>query len=280
MTEQWRPRGDDDIDRRLTELGPLVVFPPTPELVGSVASDLARPAPSTPLAAWGAPPRQRGWLVALAAVALLSVVVALLTLVPAARTSVAEALGVAGVRIFRFDAAPTVAPSPVGGDLRLGRRLTLTEAQAAVPYPIAAPALAGFDEPDEVYLYRVPKDGMISFVYRPRSDLPATAQTDVGALLTQFPGRTDRPLATKGVGPTATVESLSVRGGRGFWIEGDAHVFAYFDSTGEIRYDEYRLAGNVLLWEEDGLTYRLESALSKRRATEIADSMRAIDRTG
>jgi hypothetical protein len=71
---------------------------------------------------------------------------------------------------------------------------------------------------------------------------------------------------------------VAVGDGRGFWIEGDAHVFVYRDAAGEIRSDEYRLAGNVLLWEREGLTFRLESALGKEQALRIADGVRTIDR--
>ena len=36
----------------------------------------------------------------------------------------------------------------------------------------------------------------------------------------------------------------------------------------------FRLAANVLLWEQDGLTLRLEGAFSKEQALLIAESVR------
>lgn len=277
-TRMWP--GRDDVDPGLKDLGPIVAFPPTPDLARSVAADLARPVPTPSPPSWRRPSRPWRWSLGLAAAALLVVASAFLALVPAARFALGETLGVAGVRIFRIDADPTVSPTPVGGNLGLGRRLTLAKAASAVPYPIAVPTLAGFADPDEVYLARVPTEGMVSFVYRPRSGLPESPTGGVGALLTQFPGRTDDPVAEKGVGPAATVEPVEIRDGHGFWIEGEAHLFVYRDIDGEPRYEEYRLAGNVLLWDENGVTYRLESALDKERAISIARSLRVRDRTG
>jgi len=280
MIEPTSSPGEEEIVQRLTDLRPSIGYPQTPDVARSVAATLARPASNTAPRPWRAAPHPRSWSIAWTAVTLLAVVAAFLALVPAARSSLAETLGVAGVRIFRIDAEPTVPPSPVGGALRLGRRLSLDDAAAAVPYPIAVPTLAGFVDPDEVYLARVPIEGMVSFVYRPRSGLPESPTGGVGALLTQFPGGTDDPVADKGVGPTATVEPVEIRDGQGFWIEGEAHLFVYRDSNGEPRYEEYRLAANVLLWEENGVTYRLEAALDKERAMEIAHSLRVRDRTG
>ena len=38
--------------------------------------------------------------------------------------------------------------------------------------------------------------------------------------------------------------------------------------------DEIRLAGNVLIWEHDGITFRLETTADQATATRIATSMR------
>lgn len=69
---------------------------------------------------------------------------------------------------------------------------------------------------------------------------------------------------------------VEVDGGRGYWIEGEAHRFFLYreGEGGEPRAEDYRLAGNVLLWERDGLTFRLESPLSRSEAIVIARSLR------
>ena len=54
----------------------------------------------------------------------------------------------------------------------------------------------------------------------------------------------------------------------GLWIAGDQHVVFWPEAPP-------RLAGNVLLWERDGVTYRLEGKeLTKERAVELAREMR------
>ncbi len=50
----------------------------------------------------------------------------------------------------------------------------------------------------------------------------------------------------------------------GLWIAGEQHVVYWLAAPP-------RLAGNVLLWERDGVTYRLEGrTLTKERALELA----------
>jgi len=108
--------------------------------------------------------------------------------------------------------------------------------------------------------------------------LPETLHVKVGALLTQFRGRPEQPVAAKGIPPDGIVEAIEVAGQPGFWIEGEAHVFLYRGPDGGLRDERYRLAGNVLLWERDGLTFRLESALPKERALAIAASLQPLEK--
>lgn len=264
----------------LSEVRPRVAYPPTPDLAQTVRIALTRPpAPSRRAARWPfqlSPHRAA----ALAALALAVLLLGMFVLFPSAPVAIADRLGLRGVTIRFLDEAPTPAPSPVGGRLALGRRIDLDDARAQVAFPIHVPTLDGFDSPDEVYLSLGPSDGMVSFVYRAASGLPPTPETGVGALLTQFRAETDRDLIEKsllgkGLSPTATLELVSVNGGRGFWIEGPGHFFLYRDSAGSVELEEYRLAGNALLWEQDGLTFRLESALPKERAVALAESVRA-----
>ena len=205
-------------------------------------------------------PRAVAW----AAAVVLLLAIGLLALFPDARKAVADGLGLRGVRIFFVQEAPTVEPSPVGTRMALGRRVTLAEAQQEVVNPIRVPGHPPFDDPDEVYLSHRAGSGMVSFVYRPGPGLPESPYTGVGALLTQFPGATERGLIekglfAKGVSPATRLEFATVNGGPGYWIEGAPHAFFMAcDQAGDCQEEWYRLAGNVLLWEENGLTFRLE----------------------
>ncbi|MCC2629026.1 MAG: uncharacterized protein K0S14_2676 [Thermomicrobiales bacterium] len=163
---------------------------------------------------------------------------------------------------------------------RLGRPVTLAEAQAAVDFPVRVPTAAGFDAPGEIYLVDQEEGAMVSFVYPAAPGLPASDETGVGALLIQFRGEADRGLIEKGLpddGAQGThLEAVSVSGDPGFWISGAPHgFFLVCYDAGECRQERYRLAGNVLLWEQDGVTLRLESALSLQDALAIAESVPA-----
>jgi hypothetical protein len=217
------------------------------------------------------------WLVA---ALLLIALVSGLVLFPEARNAIADRLGLPGVSIRWVDEVPTPEPSQIGAPLLLGRQVTLDEAQAAVDFPVRVPTVAGFNLPDEIYLLDQVKGAMVSFVYPAAPGLPASDETGVGALLTQFRGEADRGLIEKGLpddGAQATnLDAVAVSGEPGFWISGAPHGFFFvcYDA-GECRQERYRLAGNVLLWEQDGVTLRLESALTLEDALAIAESVPA-----
>jgi len=205
-----------------------------------------------------------------------------LVLYPEARNAIADRLGLQGVLIRWVDEAPTPEPSRVGATLQLGRQVRLDEARDAVDFPVRVPTADGFNTPGEIYLLDQDQGAMVSFVYPPGSGLPATDETGVGALLTQFQGEADRDLIEKGLlndGAAGTdLEAVSVAGEAGVWISGAPHTFFFvcYDA-GECRQERYRLAGNVLIWEQDGVTLRLESALSREDALAVAESVPASE---
>ena len=298
---------DSELEQRLIDLGPRL-YPATPDLATQVRHQLeSEPIRSslTPLPpslvrerrggllssprsegrraeddgrSWAAGLENRVlWLVA---AVLLIAIAGGLVLFPETRNAIAERLGLQGVLIRWVDEVPSPEPSQVGAPLLLGRPVSLNEAQAAVDFPVRVPTAAGFDAPAEVYLLDQDEGAMVSFVYPAGPGLPASDETGVGALLTQFRGEADRGLIEKGLphdGAQETeLEAISVGGEPGFWISGAPHGFFFvcYDA-GECREERYRLAGNVLLWEQDGVTLRLESALSREAALAIAESVAA-----
>lgn len=297
---------DSELEQRLIDLG-SGLYPTTPDLATAVRHRLeSEPAPRSfapapanrrggPLTRSGIPAgpdaanQGRSWPASvrttairpalwLAAALLLIAIAGGLVLYPEARNAIADRLGLQGVLIQWVDGSPTPEPSRVGTPLLLGRPVSLDEAQAAVDFPVRVPAAASFDVPQEIYLLDRDQGAMVSFVYLPRPGLPATDETGVGALLTQFQGAADRALIEKGLltdGAAEThLETVSVDGEPGFWISGAPHAFFFvcYDA-GECRQERYRLAGNVLIWEQDGVTLRLESALSRENALAVAESV-------
>jgi hypothetical protein len=266
-----------ELERALSDLGAHIAYPPTPPLAEAVKARL-RQKPTDARAP--ARPRPR-WLrrpLAVAA-AVLVVLGLLLGTVPSVRTAIAHWLGITGVTIDRVPALPSASaiptgapPSQLGDLLHLGSGLSLSEARTRVTFPISVPADLGV--PDQVYLRQPPPGGAVSLVYLPRPGLPEARSTGVGMLVTQFRGALAPDFFGKVIGPDTTVQPVTVDGASGYWIAGSPHVLFYRDLQGQILTEDLRLADNTLIWERDGVTYRLESSLSRDQAIAIAQSMR------
>ncbi len=218
-------------------------------------------------------PVRRMWLPRLAFAAATVVVLVAGTLVfsPATRRAVADFLGIGGVRI-QFG-TPSATPE-IGSDLDLGHRIPLESAEAGVGFEVVMPRDPILGEPDEVYLAEFGRaGGLLSFVYGPRPGLPATGDSEVAVLFTQFASPLapleffGKKLASEGT----IVELVEVNGNEGYWLEGEPHFFYYEDPGVGLIEERIRLVGNVLLWEQDGVTLRLEVGdLSSQQALEIA----------
>jgi hypothetical protein len=151
--------------------------------------------------------------------------------------------------------------------------MSLAAARDAVAFDVRLPTSLG--RPDSVWLDTGVSGGQVALAYESSSDLPAAPGTDLGALVTQFSDAEVAETALKkvtGSQPGTTYEPVTVEGAQGFWISGEPHVIAYLESDGDIRSETVRLAGNVLLWEAGGVTYRIESTLSRAEAIAIAES--------
>jgi hypothetical protein len=173
------------------------------------------------------------------------------------------------------DATPGATPT-AGVRLCLGQPMSLADARTRVAFPVRVPALAGFAQPDEVYVGVPPAGGQVSFVYRARPDLPAAPETGVGLLITQFRGQLelDPAYAKKFVTGQTQIDFPLVNGVQGYWLSGAPHEFVYRDANGNTTIERVRLAGNVLLWSENGVTYRIEGARTEAEALTIAASLR------
>ena len=89
--------------------------------------------------------------------------------------------------------------------------------------------------------------------------------TPAPVLVSQLRASDGGTLLKKVAGMAGTVETAQIDGGpTGIWIAGQQHVVYWLDAPP-------RLAGNVLLWEDGGVTYRIEGKLlTKERALELA----------
>jgi hypothetical protein len=272
---------DADLERALTGLGRHVEFPATPDLAAAVVRRVQEPKRSS-IFSWSWPRA-----LAVAAVVVLAVAGAALLASPEARQAVADRLGIGAVSVVHVPEVPTPEPSPrpavvptpepsrfptpspvPGAGLGLGTRVSLDEARARFGAAVLVPDLSA---PDAIYV--MPNE--VTLVYAPRPGLPASAQTrGLGLIMTQFRASIDQTLlGQKGLGPNTRLEEVQIAGKRGLWIDGAPHLFLRA-TGGVIRDYPPRLAGNTLLWEQDGVTFRLESALDRDAAIRIAESVR------
>ena len=113
----------------------------------------------------------------------------------------------------------------------------------------------------------------MTLLYKPRPGLPESSQSGAGALLSQFPGRTNLLFIRKFAGPDTTIDRVRIDGEPGYWVAGEPHGLLYEDPTGVVRESPTRLAGPTLVWRRGDLTLRLEADVSKARALAIARSV-------
>jgi hypothetical protein len=265
------PPSEHDLDQQLRALPPLVRFPPTPDLASTVQTFIAAQAAlSTPVRP------ERVWLrtrrLAVAAMVLLLLAVGALIAFPQARSSLAKRFGVDGIEIIFVDETPTPAASPIGISLVLGDEMSLDEAQSSVDFPVQVPAVYG--EPDEIYVRELQSETVVTLLYRPRANLPMAAETGVGALLMEF-ATSNRPadIAKRVSMGSGMVEEVSINNGFGYWVTGQSELVIYQDPTEDYEDFASRDSANVLIWEADGVTYRLESALGQDDAVLAAESL-------
>jgi hypothetical protein len=76
-------------------------------------------------------------------------------------------------------------------------------------------------------------------------------------------------LIDTGVTATAT----HVHGSSAWWVAGGDHFFVYVDADGQVVNTTLRLAGPTLIWEEAGMTHRVEGAPSLADALRVAESL-------
>jgi hypothetical protein len=224
-----------ELERALTALGPEVEWPETP------AFEL-RLEPAAPRRS-----RRRALVLVLAVAA---VAIGIAFAVPPARSAILDFLRLGGVTVERVQTLPAAEERALGADL--GRRVTSSEAEGILGRTVELPDVNG-----QPRLYE--REGVISTVLA----------TPAPVLVSQLRPLGGGTLLKKVASMASTVESAQIDGNTtGIWITGEQHVVYWLDAPP-------RLAGNVLLWEDGGVTYRIEGKhLTKERALELAREMR------
>lgn len=255
MAERFSPA---DLERGLAALGSSIDYPPTPNLGSAVTSRLlaerqARRRPPFPgLALW---PRRRVLLLAAALVLLLAATAW------AART----VIGAVEIRVLPEGSTPAAAAPFTGSEL--GPSVTMAAAQSAVRFPILAPP--GLGPPTQVHVARAGFAArLVVLDWDPDAIHARIPGTTSGTILVELPA--DKGvIAYKELAASTPLQAVRVGGHNGFWISGP-HDLSFVLPGGTQRFS---IGGNVLLWQQDGTTFRLETSLDRAGAIALATSM-------
>lgn len=225
-----------ELETALGQLGGEVAFPPTPDLTSAIRGRLERPQPF-----W-----RRPIALVLAVVAVAAVAAAFA--VPQSRSAILDWLGLRNVSVVRVEKLPTVP----AGNLDLGKQVTLDEAKHRASW-LRLPD----SKPDSVWVSESIPGGKVSLLW----GTPA----NVRLLLTEVSGRA---YIEKIISAGTEVERVKI-GNAGAWFHGP-HVVMFQDREGRFHDSQARLAANTLVWQQGGVTLRLEGSLSKDEALRIA----------
>jgi hypothetical protein len=267
------------LERKLYESAQSFEYPPTPDFAGSISWAAHQKDTSQP--AWGIG-RRLAW-----AIALFLVIVSGLLAVPPVRAQILEFIQIGAIRIFLREPSPTPTlhsttpasspaagipmssptpsavplstPTPVASLLSLAGKTTLAEAKTQVGFPIRLPTYPeDLAAPDMVFLQDMSGPAVLLVWLE-----PGNAEEVNLDLLEMGPGT----FAGKGV--PEVIQETTVNGHAGLWTQGP-HLLQFKSG-----YDMVNLVvkGNVLIWEDEGITYRLESDLSMPEAVKIAESL-------
>jgi hypothetical protein len=258
----------ETLDKQLSQLSQELPYPPTPDIAAAVASHLEDEK--------SRPPRQLS--PRLAWVVVILILLATLMAIEPVRAQILEFLQVGAIRIFLNQPDPTIPPggaqpSPMAGVSiptatpvafpvldELAGETSLEGARSAIGFPIKLPTYPpALGEPDRVFLQDLGGQAVL-LVWMDEDD-PGSIQLD---LLIMGPGT----FAEKGL--PEVIEETSVNGLRAIWTQGE-HILHFGGTT----YQSVPLVvqGNILVWEQDGITYRLESDLPLEEAVRLAESL-------
>jgi hypothetical protein len=253
-------RRTSDLDRALVDLAAALDWPPTPQLAAVVGAAIRSAPAAQPR--WTLRPLRRGLLLGLAAALLLAGLAA----------AIGFALG--GLRIT-FGGPPPGSPLPEQLVLEraFGERVPLDEVAQRLDFEPFAPTAEELGTPDFAYVAEPPSGGSLALIWGDRAGLPADPGTGIGVVITEFSATLGPDSFEKLIHQGVVLQTVSVNGAPGYWIEGGEHYYFYRDANGQVVDDTLRLVGTALVWGQGGLTLRIEGAPTPEDARRIAESL-------
>jgi hypothetical protein len=237
-----------ELERALLAVGRNVEVPAAPDLTGAVRTRLAE----------GRRPSLFSRRALVVALAVLAVAVGAVLAVPQARSTIRDWLGIGNVTIRYVEDLPPVEQATAG--LELGEQMSLEEARERAGFRVRVPTVEGLDDPPKVFYNDT--SNQVAFLYG--------SEEKPKLLITQADAR---GAIEKLVNLNVTERELVVvePGYAGIWLYGEKHAIFYPSTDHE---EPFRLVGNALVYEIDGVTLRIEAEISKDDALRIARSMR------
>jgi len=258
--------GDTDLERTLSDIGARLDGPKRdmwPAVRARIAERRAQP--------WWSRLGLDARTFAPIAATLAVILVAASLLTPSLADALGHLLSIPGLQIYKVPQTPTARPNASAPGFAGQRVATAAEASRVAGFTVQMPTALG--EPSAIYVETAPV--RVTIVYASVKGIPLSPQAGVSAIVVEFNGRLDAPILGKAVGPDTKLEAIPLGNGNpAYWLAGQPHQFFYFDSTGKIQPDTLRLAGNTLLWDAGGITYRLEAQVTREEAVRIASSFR------
>ena len=223
-----------ELERALVALAGEIDFPPEPDLRARVGARLQRRRLARPVAL---------------ALAVLVVAFGIAMAVPPARSAILRFFHVGAVTVERVQTLPPARERPLAAGLGPALALDQAQARSGVRLILHAPT------PQRFYA----RPGLIATLleYRGQPVLLAELQGD------------QLGITKKVAAPGTTVEPAQI-GSFGLWLQGGPHVIYWETRPGEGSQIKPRLAGNVLIWTQDGRTFRLEGDLREEQMLELA----------
>jgi hypothetical protein len=223
-----------ELEQRLAALAAEIEWPQTPPF--ELALERAPRA---------RPGRRRALVIAFAAVL---VAIGIAMAVPPARSAILDFFRIGGVTVERVSALPPAEERSLA--VGIGDPVGRADAESLLGGAVALPPSEG-----ELQLYE--QNGVVS----------ALLATPEPVLLSQFRPEFQESVLKKAAAGSLVEHVRIDEAAEGLWIEGAPHVVFWLEAPP-------RLAGNVLLWERDGVTYRLEGkTLTRDDALELAQEL-------
>jgi len=259
---------DRELERELRELGSLIDYPPTPNVVRATRNVLDEAANEQSRRLRRAFPTMR-WAAVAAAFVL---VVAVPTLSPGLHATVSDWFVAedfhagepdvdAGSPERQSEAGAPAAGvsksglSPAQATRFSGERISVPEARARMDGALLLPQAPKLGKPEEIYTVGTSRKEGVMLVYK--DGPPPLGDTRIHLVLTEVPGDLEPAYLTGRTTVGSKVDRVSVDGSPGYWR-----------SAGN------RLPGQILLWEQGGVSLRLEANVKKEQAIRIAESVR------